>query len=62
MATFYMMVNVRQPHRKMHAIRKWTVKMIQTSKQMKGFFGLVNWYSIYIQNYADLAAPLMESL
>ena len=35
--------------------------MIRTPKEMKGFLGLVNWYSIYIKHYADLAAPLMES-
>ena len=29
---------------------------------MKGFFGLVKWYSIYIKNYANLAAPVIESL
>ena len=47
---------------KVDDIRNWMVKMIQTPKQMKGFLGLVNSYSIYIQNYADLAAPLKESL
>ena len=36
--------------------------MIRTSKQMKRFLGLVNWYSICIKHYADLAAPLIESL
>ena len=36
--------------------------MITTSKQMKGFLGVCNWCSIYIPNYAALAAPLMDSL
>ena len=35
--------------------------MIQTPKQMKSFLGICNWYSIYIPNYASLAAPLMDS-
>ena len=36
--------------------------MISTPKQMKGFLGVCNWYSIYIKHYAALAAPLMDSL
>ena len=36
--------------------------MIRTPKQMKTFLGICNWYSIYIPNYASLAAPLMDSL
>ena len=31
-------------------------------KQMKGFLGVVNWYSIYITNCSNIAAPLMTSL
>ena len=29
---------------------------------MKGFLGVCNWYSIYIPQYASLAAPVMDSL
>ena len=36
--------------------------MIKTPKQMKGFLGLANWYIIYTKNFAQHAAPLMESL
>ena len=36
--------------------------MICTPKQMKGFLGVCNWYSIYVPQYASLAAPLMDSL
>ena len=36
--------------------------MIRTPKQMRGFLGVCNWYSIYIPQYASLAAPLMDSL
>ena len=34
----------------------------KTPKQMKGFLGVVNWYSIYIRNFSNIAAPLMTSL
>ena len=47
---------------KVDAIRNRMVDMIRTPKQMQGFLVLVNGYSIYIKNYADLAAPLMQSL
>ena len=32
------------------------------AKALKGFLGLANWYSMYIKNYAQHAAPLMEAL
>ena len=35
--------------------------MVRTPKQMKGFLGVCNWYSIYIPQYASLAAPLGEA-
>ena len=47
---------------KVEAITGWTKEMIKTPKQMKGFLGLANWYAIYIKNFAQHAAPLMESL
>ena len=40
----------------------WSNDMIRTRKQMKSFLGISNWYSIYIPNYASLAALLMDSL
>ena len=46
---------------KVAAVRDCTEAMISTPKQMKGFLGVCNWYSIYIPQYASLAAPLMES-
>ena len=47
---------------KVEAITGWTKEMIKTPKQMKGFLELANWYAIYIKNFAQHAAPLMESL
>ena len=47
---------------KVAAVREWSEDMIRTLKQMKSFLGICNWYSIYIPNYASLAAPLMDSL
>ena len=32
-----------------------------TPKQMRGYLGVCNWYSIYIPQYASLAAPQMDS-
>ena len=46
----------------MAAIKEWSEAKISTQKQMKGFLGVCNWYSIYITNYAGLTAPLMDSL
>ena len=47
---------------KVAVVREWSEDMIRTPKQMKSFLGICNWYSIYIPNYASLAAPLMDSL
>ena len=47
---------------KTEAIAKWRAKDIKTSKALKGFLGILNWYSIYINNFAKYAAPLMDSL
>ena len=47
---------------KVAAIKERSEAMISTPKQMKGFLGVCNWYSIYIKNHAALAAPLMDSL
>ena len=45
---------------KVDAVRNWPKP--KTPKQMKGFLGVVNWYSIYIRNSSNIAAPLMTSL
>ena len=47
---------------KVAAVRDWTEAMIRTPKQMKGVLGVCNSYSIYIPQYASLAALLMDSL
>ena len=47
---------------KVTAVREWSEDMMRTRKQMKSFLGMCNWYSMYIPNYASLAAPLMHSL
>ena len=39
------------------AIQKW--ELPQTVTALRGFLGLTNYYSCYVPNYADLAAPLM---
>ena len=46
----------------MAAVRDWTETLTRTRKQIKKFRGVCNWYSIYIPQYASLAAPLMDSL
>ena len=45
---------------KLLAIRKW--EMPRTVTALRGFLGLTNYYSCYVPNYADLAAPLMGKL
>ena len=45
---------------KVDAVRNWPKP--KTPKQMKCFLGVVNWYSIYIRNFSNIAAPLMTSL
>ena len=47
---------------KVAAIKEWREAMMSTPKPMKGFLGVCNWHSMYIKNYAALAAPLMDSL
>ena len=46
---------------KTEAIRNWVHDTIKTPKALKGFFGLANWYSIYIQGYVKHAAPWMDA-
>ena len=45
---------------KVDAVRNWPKP--KTPEQMKGFLGVVNWYSIYIRYFSNIAAPLMTSL
>ena len=45
---------------KVDAVHNWPKP--ETPEQMKGFFGVVNWDSIYIRNFSNIAAPLMTSL
>ena len=45
---------------KVDAVRNWPKP--KTPKQMKGFLGVVNWYSIYMRKFASIAASLMTSL
>ena len=45
---------------KVDAVRNWPNR--NTPKQMKGFWGVVCWYSICIENCSTVAAPLMTSL
>ena len=45
---------------KVDAVRNWPKP--KTPKQMKGFLGVVNWYSICTRKISNIAAPLMTSL
>ena len=47
---------------KTEALRLWDKNTIKTAKALKGFLGLADWYSIYIENSAKYAAPLMDAL
>ena len=44
------------------AVMRWDWRAIKTPRHMKAFLGFTQWYSLYVQGYAKLAAPLMESL
>ena len=35
---------------------------LKTPQQMKGLLGVVNWWSIYIRKFSNIAAPLMTLL
>ena len=35
---------------------------LKPENQMKGFLGVLNWYSIYISKFSNIAAPSMTSL
>ena len=44
------------------AIARWTPEMIRTPTHMKAFLGFVQWYSMYIDHFGHLSAPLTDSL
>ena len=44
------------------AIARWTPEMIRTLTHMKAFLGFVQWYSMYIDRFGHLSAPLTDSL
>ena len=45
---------------KLLSIQKW--ELPQTVTQLRGFLGLTNYYSSYVEHYADYAGPLMSKL
>ena len=45
---------------KLMALEKWEEPKTVTA--LRGFLGFTNYYSTYVPNYADLAAPLMDKL
>ena len=45
---------------KLLPIQKW--EMPKTLSELRGFLGLTNCFSEYVEHYAELAAPLMEKL
>ena len=51
----------RKPE-KVAAIERWRWEDITTPGHLKGFFGFTQWYSVYIHDYARMAAPLQRAL
>ena len=45
---------------KLLSIQKWDLP--QTVTQLRGFLGLTNYYSTYVEHYAEYAGPLMSKL
>ena len=45
---------------KLMSIQKW--ELPQTVTQLRGFLGLTNYYSSYVEHYAQYAGPLMSKL
>jgi hypothetical protein len=45
---------------KLLSIQGW--ELPKTVTQLRGFLGLTNYYSCYVKNYAEFAAPLMSKL
>ena len=42
------------------AVMCWDWRAMKTAAHMKAFLGFTQWYSLYVQGYAKLAASLME--
>ena len=47
---------------RVEAVANWNHRTITTPKRFTGFFGIVGWYRIYIDNFAKHAKPLLEAL
>ena len=47
---------------KVSAVKEWKSEDIKTAKHIKGFLGLVGWCQVYIDKFAQMAAPLMNAL
>ena len=47
---------------KLQALQEWTPEMVKTITHLCGFLGLANYYSTYVKNFAELAAPLTDEL
>ena len=45
---------------KMLALECW--ERLDNVRELRGFLGLANWYSGYVQNYASIATPLIVML
>ena len=45
---------------KMLALERW--EKLDNVRELRGFSGLANYYSSYVQNYASIATPLIEML
>ena len=45
---------------KMLALERW--QKPDNVRELRGFLGVANWYSGYVQNYASIATPLIEML
>ena len=46
----------------MAAIERWRGEDITTPTHLKGFLGFTQWYSVYIHDYARMAAPVQMAL
>ena len=42
--------------------QRWRWQDIHTPTQLKAFLGFTQWYALYIDKFADLAAPLTDAL
>ena len=44
------------------SVQRWRWQDIHTPTQLKAFLGFAQWYALYIDKFADLAAPLTDAL